>query len=248
MIFSSKKGSETIVSEGNITSKIGERYSQLVLLDSNFASMPKVVAEGRRTINNLQRSASLFLVKTIYSTILALMFLLMRDVYPFIPIQLSLISVVTIGIPSFILALEPNNERVKGNFLRQVISKALPSGLCVAINIFILSMLNRNGIILDKDFSSLCVISTGMCGLILLFKLCKTRKGENTRLPFSIFRLALGICLTCIFVFGLTSLNWLFSLVPLEPLVLPIIFILVLSVVNFTVLSFVLRKLLRVEK
>ena len=229
-------------------SDAAKNVSQLVLLDSNFASMPKVVAEGRRTINNLQRSASLFLVKTIYSTILALMFLLMRDVYPFIPIQLSLISVVTIGIPSFILALEPNNERVKGNFLRQVISKALPSGLCVAINIFILSILNRNGIILDKDFSSLCVISTGMCGLILLFKLCKTRKGENTRLPFSIFRLALGICLTCIFVFGLTSLNWLFSIIPLEPLILPIIFILVLSVVNFTVLSFVLRKLLRVEK
>ena len=229
-------------------SDAAKNVSQLVLLDSNFASMPKVVAEGRRTINNLQRSASLFLVKTIYSTILALMFLLMSDVYPFIPIQLSLISVVTIGIPSFILALEPNNERVKGNFLRQVISKALPSGLCVAINIFILSMLNRNCIILDKDFSSLCVISTGMCGLILLFKLCKTRKGENTRLPFSIFRLALGICLTCIFVFGLTSLNWLFSIVPLEPLILPIIFILVLSIVNFTVLSFVLRKLLRVEK
>ena len=229
-------------------SDAAKNVSQLVLLDSNFASMPKVVAEGRRTINNLQRSASLFLVKTIYSTILALMFLLMSDVYPFIPIQLSLISVVTIGIPSFILALEPNNERVKGNFLRQVISKALPSGLCVAINIFILSMLNRNGIILDKDFSSLCVISTGMCGLILLFKLCKTRKGENTRLPFSIFRLTLGICLTFIFVFGLTSLNWLFSIVPLEPLILPIIFILVLSIVNFTVLSFVLRKLLRVEK
>ena len=229
-------------------SDAAKNVSQLVLLDSNFASMPKVVAEGRRTINNLQRSASLFLVKTIYSTILALMFLLMSDVYPFIPIQLSLISVVTIGIPSFILALEPNNERVKGNFLRQVISKALPSGLCVAINIFILSMLNRNGIILDKDFSSLCVISTGMCGLILLFKLCKTRKGENTRLPFSIFRLTLGICLTFIFVFGLTSLNWLFSIVPLEPLILPIIFILVLSIVNFTVLSFVLRKLLKVEK
>ena len=229
-------------------SDAAKNVSQLVLLDSNFASMPKVVAEGRRSINNLQRSASLFLVKTIYSTILALMFLLMRDVYPFIPIQLSLISVVTIGIPSFILALEPNNERVKGNFLRQVISKALPSGLCVAINIFILAILNRHGIIPERDFSSLCVISTGMCGLILLFKLSKTRKGENTKLPFSIFRLSLGICLTFIFIFGLTKLNWLFNIVPLEPLILPIIYILILSIVNFTVLSFLLRKLLRVEK
>ena len=113
--------------------------AQLILLDSNFASMPKVVAEGRRTINNIQRSASLFLVKTIYSTILALMFLFMGSAYPFVPIQLSLISTVTIGIPSFILALEPNKERIKGEFLKNVIARALPTGLTVALNIFVIS-------------------------------------------------------------------------------------------------------------
>ena len=132
--------------------------AQLILLDSNFASMPKVVAEGRRTINNIQRSASLFLVKTIYSTILALMFLFMGSAYPFVPIQLSLISTVTIGIPSFILALEPNKERIKGEFLKNVVARALPTGLTVALNIFVISILYKNGIIPTEQYSSLCVI------------------------------------------------------------------------------------------
>lgn len=102
--------------------------SQLVLLDSNFASMPKIVLEGRRTINNIERSASLFLVKTIYASILAIIFLVANMPYPFMPIQLTLISMVTIGIPSFVLALEPNRERIKGNFLKNVISKAIRNG------------------------------------------------------------------------------------------------------------------------
>lgn len=145
-----------------------KNVAQLVLLDSNFASMPKVVAEGRRTINNIQRSASLFLVKTIYSTILALMFLFMGEAYPFVPIQLTLISTVTIGIPSFILALEPNNARIRGNFLRNVISKSLPTGITVALNILIISILNKCNIISNEHYSSLCVIATSICGLILL--------------------------------------------------------------------------------
>ena len=99
--------------------------AELVLLDSNFASMPEIVLEGRRTINNIERSATLFLVKTIYASILAIIFLFVNMPYPFMPIQLTLISTVTIGIPSFVLALEPNKERIKGKFLRNVISRAL---------------------------------------------------------------------------------------------------------------------------
>lgn len=99
--------------------------AELVLLDSNFASMPEIVLEGRRTINNIERSATVFLVKTIYASILAIIFLFVNMPYPFMPIQLTLISTVTIGIPSFVLALEPNKERIKGKFLRNVISRAL---------------------------------------------------------------------------------------------------------------------------
>ena len=218
--------------------------SQLILLDSNFASMPKVVAEGRRTINNIQRSASLFLVKTIYSTILALMFLIMGDSYPFIPIQLSLISVVTIGIPSFILALEPNKEKIQGHFMQNVIAKAIPTGLTVAINIFAINSLHERGIIPTSYYSSLCVISTGICGIILLFTLAKTRKSEESKLPFSIFRLSLVIILTIIFILGLTILDGLFNIAPLEPMLKIIIRLLVISMINFIILSWVMEKIL----
>ena len=86
--------------------------SQLVLLDGNFSAMPKVVAEGRRTVNNIENSATLFLTKTTYATILAVLFVFLPTQYPFIPIQLTLTSVVTIGIPSFVLALQPNKKRI----------------------------------------------------------------------------------------------------------------------------------------
>lgn len=223
-----------------------KNVSQLILLDSNFASMPKVVNEGRRTINNIERSASLFLVKTIYSTILALMFLIMGETYPFIPIQLSLIGIVTIGLPSFILALEPNKERIKGNFLKNVISKSIPTGLSVAIDIFALTILQKYEMISPEQFSSLCVISTGLCGIILLFTLSRTRKNENSKLPFSVFRLSLAIILTILFFIGLTVFDWWFNICPIIPMLNRIIRILILSIINFYVLNWIIKKLLKI--
>ena len=228
-------------------SDVTKNISQLVLLDSNFASMPKIVAEGRRTINNIQRSASLFLVKTIYSTLLSLMFLLTREAYPFAPIQLSLISNFTIGIPSFMLALEPNKEKIKGIFLKNVISKALPTGLSVVINIFALTMLNKYGYIPDEYFSSLCVISTGICGLFLLFALTRTRKSENSKLPFSIYRLTLFILMTIIFIIGLTIFRGFFNIVPLSQITENIISLFIVSLINFVVLNLLFSKILKVN-
>lgn len=105
--------------------------SQLVLLDSNFASMPRVVQEGRRSINNLQRSASLFIVKTIYSICLALLFLFLPMRYPFLPIHLTLVSALTIGYPSFVLALEPNHDRIQGSFILNVVSRSIPTAATI---------------------------------------------------------------------------------------------------------------------
>lgn len=189
-----------------------KNISKLVLLDSNFSSMPKIVAEGRRTINNIQRSASLFLVKTIYSSLLALMFLFIQEEYPFIPIQLSLISLVTIGVPSFMLALEPNKEKVKGDFLKNVISKALPTGLTVVISIFILVMLKKYNILPEQYFSSLCVITTGICGLALLLTFIPARKSEDTKLPISIYRLILAISMIILFIVGITIFSSFFNI------------------------------------
>lgn len=222
--------------------------SQIILLDSNFASMPKVVNEGRRTINNITRSASLFLVKTIYSTILALMFLFMGNAYPFVPIQLTLISAITIGIPSFILALEPNRERVRGNFLRNVISKSIPTGITVAINILLISILNKLNIISNEYYSSLCVISTSICGLILLFTLTKSKKNEDTILPFSVFRMFLAILLSILLIVGLTLFKDFFNIAPIIPMIKHIIIILILSIGIFSILNFIFTKALIIKR
>ena len=180
-----------------------KNISQLVLLNSDFSAMPKVVLEGRRTINNIERSASLFLVKTIYSCIFAIMFLIMQEGYPFEPIQLTLVSVITIGIPSFMLALEPNKERIKGNFLNNVISKALPTAITNIIIIFVLTLLCKADVISHEYLSSLSILTLGLTGLTLIFSLSKSRKSEHSKLPFSIYRLVLAICMTFLFIIGL---------------------------------------------
>ena len=225
-----------------------KNVAQLVLLDSNFASMPKVVAEGRRTINNIQRSASLFLVKTIYSTILALMFLFMGEAYPFVPIQLTLISTVTIGIPSFILALEPNNARIRGHFLRNVISKSLPTGITVALNILIISILNKCNIISNEHYSSLCVIATSICGLILLFTLTKSRKNEDTIFPFSIFRMLIALSMSALFIFGVTYLGNFFNIAYIIPILDKIAFIVIGSIIIFIILNLIFTRTLIIRK
>ncbi|MFR9257122.1 MAG: cation-translocating P-type ATPase, partial [Merdibacter sp.] len=123
-------------------SEAAKNIANLVLLDSDFSHLPQIVNEGRRVINNIQRTASLFLVKTTFSVILSLLTLFFIPVYPFEPIQLTLISTVSIGMPSFFLALEPNHERVQGNFLVNVFRNALPGALCVVLMIF-MSMRSR---------------------------------------------------------------------------------------------------------
>ena len=103
--------------------------AQIVLLDSDFSRMPEIVLEGRRVVNNVQRSASLFLVKNLFSLLLTIFSTVLMISYPLMPSQVSLISMFTIGIPGFLLALEPNKSRIKGHFLGNVLLKALPAGL-----------------------------------------------------------------------------------------------------------------------
>ena len=173
-------------------SDASRNVSQLVLLNSDFSSMPHVVAEGRRTINNIERSASLLLVKTIFTMLLVLICIFLSSKYFFIPIQLTLITMFTIGIPSFVLALEPNIEIVKGNFLIKVIGKSVPAALTVVFNV-VLVMLFKYVFGLSEDVvTSLVVFLTGMTGFIFLYRLC---------MPFNWFRLVLWLLLLDGFVY-----------------------------------------------
>ena len=182
-------------------SDASKNVSQLVLLDSNFSSMPYVVAEGRRTINNIERSASLFLVKTIYATLLAIIFIFIGMPYPFIPIQLTLASVVTIGIPSFVLALQPNHDRVKGSFLKSVLKRAIPPAITIVLNILVVFIASNIFNFSYEQTSTLSVAVTGYTSFILLYKTCQ---------PLNLLRTILFITMFVAFIFGF-SLRSLFS-------------------------------------
>lgn len=172
--------------------------SSLVLMDSNFASMPLILQEGRRSINNLQRSASLFLVKTIFSAIIAILFLFVNYNYPFVPIQNTLINALTIGVPSFILALEPNRERVKGKFLINVLKMSIPAGITMAANMVVLCIIGNVFGISNVDFSTLSVIVTAFTGFMMLFRVCTPFSGLRSAL----FGLMLAGFVVAVLFFG----------------------------------------------
>ncbi len=143
--------------------------AQLVLMDSNFGRMPSIVAEGRRVVNNIERSASLFLVKNIFSILLALLALGFRFVYPLMPQQVSLISVFTIGIPSFILALQPNHNLIRGKFLPNVMLRALPAGITdfCAVGIFVL--IGSVYELPENEIATVCAMLLAVIGFMTLY-------------------------------------------------------------------------------
>lgn len=174
-------------------SAAARNVSEIVLADNDFAHMPEVVAEGRRSINNLQRSASLFLVKTVFAAVLALICIVLPP-YPFIPIQMSLISTTVIGIPSFVLALEPNKERVKGNFLVNVLSRSLPASGAIIVFLLLELVLGR---LLGHEFdeiSTVCMIITVVVGLALIFRISQPLTTLRKILLVSISGLAALAC------------------------------------------------------
>ena len=181
--------------------------SQIILLDNNFSSLPKVVAEGRRSINNLERSASLLLVKTIYTMLLVLFSILISERYFFVPIQLTLITGFTIGIPSFILALEKNEDQVKGNFLLKIMSKSLPTALTVVINIVLIIAFKYTFDLSDELISTLAVFLTGTTGFIFLWRVCQPFNILRALL-FSFLFLGFGYCILFQYdFFNITEIN-----------------------------------------
>ena len=187
-------------------SDAARNVAQLVLVDNDFASMPKVVAEGRRSINNLQRSASLFLVKTLLSMSLAVLFVLLPWQYPFQPIQMTLISAFTIGIPSFVLALEPNRDRIRGRFLENVIVKSIPGAVCAVLGVLAVNAVGRLALGLGYgQVSTLCVLLVAWVGVMLIVRLS---------VPFTPIRSALLVVVVGGTVLGATLFHGLFGIVP----------------------------------
>lgn len=185
-------------------SDAARQISQLVLLDSDFAALREVVTEGRRVINNITRTASLYLVKTIFSFLLSLLAVFLSMPYPYIPVQLTLAGIFAEGVPSFFLALEPSHEKVQENFMFTVLTRAFPGALTIVFYTILVNMvLSPIFHIPHPESTTLCLYLMGFAWLIQLFKIC---------LPFNKMRRALWIAMTAGFYSAAYFLRDIFSL------------------------------------
>jgi len=165
--------------------------AQLVLLDSNFSALPRVVAEGRRVINNIERVASLFLAKTVYSLILSLLTGVFALAYPLQPIHLTILSWLTIGTPAFFMALEPNDQRVEEGFLQRVLGHAIPAGVVIAAQTMIVfSLVQIDAGVTEAEAKSIAVLVAGSVALMNLYR---------TAMPLNTLRRILVVTMTALF-------------------------------------------------
>ena len=213
-------------------SEAARNISNVVLLDSDFGSMPHIVSEGRRCINNLQRSSVLFLVKALFSILTAVLIIGLGCQYPFQPIQFTLINAVSIGIPSFFLALEPNRDRIHGSFIQNVMEQSLPGALALTINVAVLAEVTKALAFSNVEASTLAVLLTGYTELLVLFGVCH---------PFTTAHTVLFVAMLVLFSAALLLFPQLFEV---GPVTLPMAFVLVPLILFATCLMLVLTHLL----
>lgn len=181
------------------------RTAQLVLLDSDFSKMPNVVREGRRVVNNLERSGSLFIVKNVFSVLAVGLTIIFGVSYPMLPAQVSMLSIWTIGLPSFFLAQMPNENLIKGRFISNILSKAVPGGIVSAVAVFLTVFGCRVFNVPTEEISTACTLVFAAVSMTYLFRIC---------LPFNTYRtiiyagcaIGLAVCFTL--------LRWVFRLAP----------------------------------
>ena len=184
-------------------SEAAKSVSEIVLLNNDFEVLPKVIKEGRRITSNIERSASLFLSKTIYAIFLTIIFLIVSVKYPFIPIQITLIGSITIGIPGFILSLEASDDDINKDFLPRVLKKSLPTALTVAVATILILFAKNIVHLTSNEFSTISVFVISFIGFINLYRVCK---------PFTKLRKWLIILLAIIYVCQVVLLRDFYSL------------------------------------
>ncbi len=219
-------------------SDAARNVAHLVLVDNDFSHMPEVVAEGRRSINNLQRSGSLFLVKTIMSLFLGVLFMFLPWQYPFTPIQMTLFSCLCVGIPSFVLALEPNHDLVRGHFLANCIVKSIPGGFCAILGIIAINIVANCFLGLTYNQITTCsLIALCFLGVLLIIRISW---------PFTPIRIALMVFIIAGLFVGLHILKPIFDIA----VVTPDMAILLISVcgINLIIYNIIYNKLTTWQK
>ncbi|MDO4508203.1 MAG: HAD-IC family P-type ATPase [Candidatus Saccharibacteria bacterium] len=177
-------------------SDAARRASKLVLLKSDFSAIPSIINEGRQTINNLERSATLFLAKTVYASILAVIFVILPFSYPFSPIEMSLLNFVCIGFPGAVLALEKNTDRVKDRFARNIVEYSVPIGLTVSIAMLVLSISSEFHNFSRFELTTTSLFITFAIDLVLIFWISRPLNTLRTTLLLTI----IGVMAAAFFV------------------------------------------------
>lgn len=170
--------------------------AQLVLLESDFSKMPDVVAEGRKVVNNLERSGSLFIVKNIFSLIISVLFIFFGLAYPLKPAQISLISMFTIGLPAFFLSQMPNRELIRGRFITNILLKALPAALTDVLVVCAMVYFGNIFNVAPRDIATASTILMSIVGMMIVFQICK---------PMDVYKMWMwilcGVGLVCCMIF-----------------------------------------------
>lgn len=188
-------------------SSAAKNTANIILMDNDFSKIPSIVNEGRRVINNISRASSMYLVKTVFSFLLTLYVICTRNAYPFLPIHLTLISAIGVGIPTFILQMEPSFERIQGKFLRNAFLKALPSSLTVFLAAFLCMHFKRMYSISELRFYGIFVF---LSGYVYLWTLLKVYQPFTKRrlLVIGCMSILLGISLVCFESVINVSIQW----------------------------------------
>ena len=188
-------------------SSAAKNTANIILMDNDFSKIPSIVNEGRRVINNISRASSMYLVKTVFSFLLTLYVICTRNAYPFLPIHLTLISAIGVGIPTFILQMEPSFERIQGKFLRNAFLKALPSSLAVFLAAFLCMHFKRMYSISELRFYGIFVF---LSGYVYLWTLLKVYQPFTKRrlLVIGCMSILLGVCLVCFESIINVSIQW----------------------------------------
>lgn len=211
-------------------SEAARNVSHLVLMDNNFNSMPKVVGEGRRVINNIKNSSSLYLMKTLFTAILATLCIIMGSEYLFMPSNMLLLEVCIIGVPSFFLSLQPNNDRVQGKFITHVMSRSISGAILMIICVMAMYLTN---VFNEAEFADyyipMCMMALTFSGLVMLYRVCQ---------PFNAYRIVLFLSMVALTAVALTvpfigdmlykvddnikwsTLNWDYSKLPIVAVVI----------------------------
>jgi len=182
---------------------IARDAAKLIMMKNDFDSLPQVLRQGRRSINNLKRSISLFLIKIVYSLMLSLAFVFINESYPFEPIHLTLITFVGVAVPGLFLSFEPNYNRIKGKFLNDIFTRSLPGGIAIATGVIVTALISPALTLTHSEYVTVCVVASGIAMLINLAKVC---------MPFNLYRGVLWCAMCLVFLLGVFVFGWVFSL------------------------------------